>query len=123
MASQLSSSEIMEIRLNERQFREWDADTPDADFVSHAKKAAAVAFERELTETQKRYYDAYYFQGISIPDIATQYGVNRATVSKVLKKANERLARVLRYSAPHLLNQPVTKRNRRIGYGKGKEAD
>lgn len=113
MASQYSSAEIFEFQSDAEQFKKWNANEEEADYVSHSKRAAAAALERELTETQKLYYVAYYLSGISIPEIAEIYGVNKSTVSRTLSRATKRLARVLRYSAPHLLNQPAVAKNRR----------
>lgn len=118
MASQYSSAEIFELQCNEHQFREWDANEADVDFVSHTKKAAAVAFERELSEKQKQYYAAYYFDGLSMAEIANIYCVNKATVSRTITRANKKLRTILRYSAPHLMMQDSTIRNRRTNYGK-----
>jgi RNA polymerase sigma factor (sigma-70 family) len=118
MASQCDSATIFELQSNANQFREWNANEPDVDFVSHAKRAAATALERELTETQRLYYIAYYLNGISMPEIADMYGVNKSTVSRTLTRATLRMARVLRYSAPHLLNQNADTKNRRVKDGK-----
>lgn len=113
MASQYSSAEIFDMQCNDHQFREWDASEADVDFVSHAKKAAAVAFGRELSEKQQQYYAAYYLNGLSMAEIASIYGVNKATVSRTITRANKKLQTVLRYSAPHLMMQDCTLRNRR----------
>ena len=117
MASQYSSAEIFELQSNEHQFREWDANEADADFVAHTKKAAVLAFERELSEKQKQYYAAYYLDGFSMAEIANIYGVCKATVSRTITRANSKLRTVLRYSAPHLMYQSCTTRNRRIKDG------
>lgn len=109
-----SRAEILEHHSDANQFREWSANEADVDFVSHAKRAAATALERELTETQRLYYIAYYLDGISMPEIADMYGVNKSTVSRTLTRATKRMARVLAYSAPHLLNQIADTKNRRV---------
>lgn len=117
MASQYSNAEVFEFQSNAEQFRKWNANEADADFVSHSKRAAAAALERELTETQRLYYIGYYLSGISIPEIAKIYGVNKSTVSRTLSRATKRLARVLRYSAPHMLNMTADTKNRRADNG------
>ena len=118
MASQCDSAKIFELQSNAIQFRKWNANESDIDFTSHTKRAAVVALERELTETQRLYYTAYYLSGFSIPKIAGMYGVNKSTVSRTLTRASKRLARVLRYSAPHLMNQTADTKNRRAEDGK-----
>ena len=51
----------------------------------------------ELTELQRQTLIAYYFQERSIPQIAEERGVNKSTVSRTLKRAEDRLRRCLRY--------------------------
>lgn len=51
----------------------------------------------ELTEKQRRTLLAYYFQQQTIPQIARHQGVNKSTVSRTLRRAEERLKRYLRY--------------------------
>ena len=40
---------------------------------------------------------AYYFQQMNIPQIAAQRGVNKSTVSRTLRRAEEKIRRYLRY--------------------------
>jgi RNA polymerase sigma factor (sigma-70 family) len=51
----------------------------------------------ELTELQRQTLTAYYFQEQTIPQIASQRGVNKSTVSRTLRRAEEKLRRYLRY--------------------------
>jgi RNA polymerase sigma factor (sigma-70 family) len=51
----------------------------------------------ELTPLQRETLVAYYFQEMTIPQIAQQRGVNKSTVSRTLKRAEQRLQRCLRY--------------------------
>lgn len=51
----------------------------------------------ELTPLQRETLIAYYFQERSIPQIAEERGVNKSTVSRTLKRAEDRLRRCLRY--------------------------
>ena len=51
----------------------------------------------ELTELQRQTLTAYYFQEQTIPQIASQRGVNKSTVSRTLRRAEEKLRRFLRY--------------------------
>lgn len=118
MGHPYSKYEIFQLQSDAIQFKEWNANEGDADFVSHSKKAVIIAFNEELTEKQKLYYTMYHLQGISIPKIASMLGVNRSTVSRTITRARRKLARVLRYSAPHLMNQKPEKRNRRVRDGK-----
>ena len=51
----------------------------------------------ELTELQRLTLTAYYFQEQTIPQIAAERGVNKSTVSRPLRRAEEKLRRYLRY--------------------------
>ena len=56
------------------------------------------ARERELTPRQRQMLELYYDQGMTIPQIAGELGLNRSTVSRTLRRARERLYRCLRYA-------------------------
>ena len=51
----------------------------------------------ELTDLQREVLMAYYFQEISIPQIARDRGVHKSTVSRTLHRAEEKLRRYLKY--------------------------
>ena len=53
--------------------------------------------EEELTELQRKTLIAYYFQEQTIPQIAAERGVNKSTVSRTLRRAEEKLRRYLKY--------------------------
>ena len=53
--------------------------------------------EQELTEKQRTYLYAYYFEEQSPSQIARQYGVHRSTVTHTLRRAENRIRRFLTY--------------------------
>ena len=53
--------------------------------------------EAELTEKQRAYLAAYYFEELRPSQIARRYGVNRSTVTHTLRRAEARLRRHLIY--------------------------
>ena len=53
--------------------------------------------EQELTPLQREILTAYYFQEMTIVQIAEERGVNKSSVCKVLKRAEDRLRRFLKY--------------------------
>lgn len=53
--------------------------------------------QEELTELQREVLMAYYFQEISIPQIARERGVNKSTVSRTLRRAEDKLRKYLKY--------------------------
>ena len=56
------------------------------------------AREHELTDRQRQMLELYFDQGLTIPQIAGELGVNRSTVSRTLRRAKDRLYRCLRYA-------------------------
>ena len=53
--------------------------------------------DQELTEKQRRYLTAFYFEELSPSRIARRFGVNRSTVLRTLRRAEDRLRRHLIY--------------------------
>ena len=51
----------------------------------------------ELTELQRDTLPAYYFQELSITDIARLRGVNKSTVCRTLHRAEAKLRKFLKY--------------------------
>ena len=60
-------------------------------------KRVQRVIREELTELQRQTLTAYYFQQQTIPQIARERGVNKSTVSRTLRRAEEKLRRYLRY--------------------------
>ena len=54
--------------------------------------------ERELTARQREMLALYYDRGLKMVQIAKKLGVNRSTVSRTIKRAQDKLRRYLRYS-------------------------
>lgn len=53
--------------------------------------------QEELTDIQRQTLSAYYLQEKNIPQIALERGVCKSTVSRTLKRAEQKLKRYLRY--------------------------
>ena len=53
--------------------------------------------EQELTQKQREVMLAYYFQDMTIPQIAQDRGVNKSTVCRTLHRAENKLRRYLKY--------------------------
>lgn len=51
----------------------------------------------ELSDLQRETLTAYYFQELSITEIARQRGVNKSTVCRTLHRAEAKLRRFLKY--------------------------
>lgn len=53
--------------------------------------------QEELSPRQRETLTAYYFHKMTIPQIALEQGVNKSTVSRTLRRAEERIRRYLKY--------------------------
>ena len=60
-------------------------------------KRVQRVIKEELTPLQREILTAYYFQEMTITQIAEDRGVNKSSVCKVLKRAEDRLRRFLKY--------------------------
>ena len=60
-------------------------------------KRVQRVIQEELTQLQRQTLIAYYFQQQTIPQIASDRGVNKSTVSRTLKRAEEKLRLYLKY--------------------------
>ena len=60
-------------------------------------KRVQRVIKEELTELQRQTLTAYYFHQQTIPQIARERGVNKSTLSRTLRRAEEKLRRYLRY--------------------------
>lgn len=60
------------------------------------KRVQRVILE-ELTQAQKETLMAHYFQKQTVTQIAQERGVNKSTVSRTLKRAEDKLRRFLKY--------------------------
>lgn len=56
----------------------------------------------DLTDRQAELVQMYYFDNLSIPEIAKRLNLNKSTVSRGLKSARIRLRNVLKYSGKTL---------------------
>lgn len=53
--------------------------------------------EEELTPIQREVLLAYYIQDLPITEIARDRGVNKSTISRTLRRAEDKLRRYLKY--------------------------
>ena len=60
-------------------------------------KRVRRVIQEELTELQRETLLAYYFQELTIPEIAAKRGVHKSTVSRTLRRAETKIRRYLKY--------------------------
>lgn len=75
------------------------------DQINRLKRNLTHALRQDITKRQREYMILYYGRSMSMEAIAKQYGVNKSTVSRTLKRGRQRLYRCLRYGAANLLEQ------------------
>lgn len=56
------------------------------------------AYNTCLTETQRRYFVAYFIRGMKMYEIAKQYHVSESTVSRTITRAKRRMERILHFA-------------------------
>ena len=72
---------------------QWGLDLPPEIQIQRILRV----MEQELTEKQRAYLKAYYFEELSPSRIARRYGVHRSTVLRTLRRAENNLRRFLTY--------------------------
>ena len=82
-----------------------DSDSNGDIFHNHLMNAFRVALRDELTEQQRTYVVAYYYERLTMEEIADRFSVNKSTVCRTISRAMKRLERVLRYASPLFLDK------------------
>ena len=60
-------------------------------------KRVQRVIKEELTPLQREVLTAYYFQEMTLAQIAQERGVNKSSICRALKRAEDRLRRYLKY--------------------------
>ncbi len=71
--------------------------------LSRVKLALFRALNEDITEKQRRYLLLYYGEGKNMVEIGQEFGVDKSTVSRTIKRGEARLRRCLRYGAKRFL--------------------
>ena len=85
---------------------------PDKNDLIHLQNCIRESIRTDLTEVQRKYLLAY-MSGDSVSEIAAQFGVNKATVSRVLNRALDNLFDHIKYATPRTLKMSTTYRKYR----------
>lgn len=75
----------------------------NAEELSRVKLALWRALHEDITEKQRQYLLLYYAEGLNMNQIGEQMGVDKSTVSRTIKRGEDRLRRCLRYGAKRFL--------------------
>ena len=65
--------------------------------IEKMKSALNEAIKTELTDRQREMVTEFYFNGLSVTDIAKEKGLSKSTVSRHLTRSRERLKSALKY--------------------------
>ena len=69
----------------------------DSAEVKRRKQQLLAIVMNELTEAQRGTYLAYYVKGLTIPEIARKRKVNKSTVCRTLRRAEDKVMRYTKY--------------------------
>lgn len=51
----------------------------------------------ELTQRQRQCLSLYYYEGLTMPEIALELGINKSSVSRAIGRAKARIERSMKY--------------------------
>ncbi len=71
--------------------------------MDRMKLALWRALHEDITEKQRKYLLLYYGEGKNMVEIGAEFGVDKSTVSRTIKRGEARLRRCLRYGAKRFL--------------------
>ena len=80
-----------------------EAETNDKE-INELKIKLTMALRQEVSPKQRLALRLYYVDGMKMKEIAEELGVDRSTVSRTLKRAENNLRRCLRFGAAALLD-------------------
>ncbi len=67
--------------------------------MSRLKRNLVRCLREDVTEKQRTVLTMYYAQGLNMREIGERLGVDKSTVSRTIKRGEQRLQRCLRYGA------------------------
>ena len=71
------------------------------------RRNLVMALREDVTERQRQVLLLYYDRGLTMKEIARELGVDRSTVSRTMKRGEQRLRRCLRYGGASLLQREM----------------
>lgn len=111
----------MDIRLDYAAYEYWfktEFGSRDSEIHGFAKDLLWKVIKNEMTPKQRKYFLAYYFEGLTMREIAEQAGCEKSTVSRTIKRAKQRILRVFKYTDRRIYsmfeNNEALKRSRHV---------
>lgn len=74
--------------------------------IAKLKRNLIKALKSDVTPRQRQMLMLYYGKGLNMREIGEMLGVDKSTVSRTVKRGEQRLKRCLRYSSDILLREP-----------------
>lgn len=74
--------------------------------IEALKRILPIVLDEVCTVAQKRYIEAYFVDGYSVPQIAKRYQVNVSTVSRTINRGLDTAYGYLRFVSPLFINVP-----------------
>ena len=71
--------------------------------LTQVELALWLALHEDITEKQRNYLLLYYGEGLNMCEIGERMGVDKSTVSRTIKRGEDKLRRCLRYGAKRFL--------------------
>ncbi|MBR2491611.1 MAG: sigma-70 family RNA polymerase sigma factor [Ruminiclostridium sp.] len=84
----------------------------NGDRLAQLQACLGRALREDVTPRQQQVLFLYYVQGLNMRQIAEALGVERSTVSRTLKRGEERIRRRIRYNGGDLLDAQTGRRSR-----------
>lgn len=104
------------IQSDQRAFRDWQEDgrSDNSASLARARKTLPIALRNYISDTQQMYLFAYFGEGLTMPEIAERYGVNKSTVSRTIGRGLDRLYDCLRFVSPEFRELDEVRKTLRI---------
>ena len=74
-----------------------ESEESEAARKKYLKEVLSRIIQNELTENQRQVFMEYHFKGMTIPQMAAARGVNKSTVSRTLRRAEQKIHRITQY--------------------------
>ena len=79
--------------------RQISSENTNRDQLSRLKRNLIRCIKEDVTERQRTVLLMYYSQGMNMREIGEALGVDKSTISRTIKRGENRLRRCLRYGA------------------------
>lgn len=87
---------ILDSELLDKKLFKTDDGVPDR-LYKRALRALTEIIREQLTPKQRQYLVLYYYEEKTMPEIAELMGVNKATVSRTINRARNKLYQRMKY--------------------------